>query len=289
MARPGTACIATAVLAASAGALLTAVLLRAPDLPVIAQPENAVVLRALAGWDHGKIVDLTPPFYPGMPHSEALGDQVIEPLFAHEPGVGRLGAGAQLDRYTLVGQWGTHVDAPVHFGAGMRSVDQLRPDEMILPLVVLDIHSAVAANPDYVVSMEDVERWERQHGRIPLHAFVALRSDWCARSPDAAAFFNTDAVGVNHYPGWSEAVLHYLDLKRLAVAIGHETPDTDPGSVATKGTYPLESWHLRQDRYQIERLCNLDRVPAAGAVIFVTWPNVKGGSGFPARAIALLP
>jgi kynurenine formamidase len=289
MAIPDKRCIALAVVAAAAGALLTANLVRGPEPAAVSQPGNMAVLRALAGWDRGKVVDLTLPFYPGMPHREALGDQTIEPLFAHEPGVGRLGAGAQLDRYSLVGQWGTHVDAPVHFGAGMRSVDQLRPDEMILPLVVLDIHAAVASNPDYVVSMEDVRGWERQHGQVPLRAFIALRSDWSKRWPDATAFFNTDARGISHYPGWSEAVLRYLDLERMAVAIGHETPDTDPGIVASASTYMLESWHLRQDRFQIEMLCNLDRVPAAGAVVLATWPNVKGGSGFPARVIALLP
>ena len=281
MARPCSPCIALAVLAAAATALLTAILLR--------PPETTAVLRALTGWERGKIVDLTLPFYPGMPHREALGDEVIEPLFAHKPGVGRIGTGAQLDRYTLVGQWGTHVDAPVHFGAGMRSVDQLRADEMILPLVVLDIHAAVQENPDYVVSMDDVRRWEEQHGVIPERAFIVLRSDWSKRWPDASAYFNTDAQGISHTPGWSEAVLRYLDLDRQAVAIGHETPDTDPGVVASAGTYPLESWHLRQDRFQIEMLCNLDRVPAAGAVAIVTWPKVKGGSGFPARVIALLP
>jgi kynurenine formamidase len=278
-----------AVIAAAAIALLTAILLRKPEMTVAALPETTAVLRALAGWERGKIVDLTLPFYPGMPHRESLGDQVIEPLFAHEPGVGRIGTGAQLDRYTLVGQWGTHVDAPVHFGAGMRSVDQLRPDEMVLPLVVLDIHAAVDGNPDYVVSMEDVQRWERQNGQIPLRAFIALRSDWSKRWPDATAFFNTDAQGISHYPGWSDAVLRYLDLDRMAVAIGHETPDTDPGMVASASTYTLESWHLRQDRFQIEMLCNLDRVPEAGAVIIATWPKARGASGFPARVLALLP
>lgn len=273
-------CLLLAVLAVVAAALY----FRLP-----APADGSAVLRALAGWDRGNIVDLTHAFFPGMPHRAALGDLVIEPLVSHEPGVGRLGAGAQLDLYTLPGQWGTHVDAPVHFGAGMRSLDQLRPDEMILPLVVLDIHGSVAENPDYVVAMDDVRRWEEQHGVIPRRAFIALRSDWSKRWPDAAAFFNTDAAGVSHYPGWSEEVLRYLDLERDAVAIGHETPDTDPGVVASAGTYPLESWHLRQDRYQVEMLSNLDKVPEAGAVVIVTWPNVKGGSGFPARVLALLP
>ena len=273
----------------AATVLLTAACLRPVENQAGPPSGNGAILRALTNWDSGKIVDLTLAFYPGMPHREVLGDEVIEPLFAHEPGVGRLGSGAQLDRYTLVGQWGTHVDAPVHFGAGMRSVDQLRTGEMILPLVVLDIHTQVEHNPDYAVTLEDVRRWEQQHGKIPLHAFIALRSDWCRRWPDATAYFNADAGGVSHTPGWSEPVLRYLDLERQARGIGHETPDTDPGITAAASGYALESWHLRQDRFQIEMLCNLDRVPAAGAVVIAMWPKVRGGGGFPARVIALLP
>lgn len=251
--------------------------------------DDSAVLQRLAGWDADKIIDLSHAFFPGMPHQEALGDEVIEPLLAHEPGVGRLGSGAKLDRYSLIGQWGTHVDAPVHFGAGMRSVDEIAVKDMILPLVVLDVHEAVAGDPDYAVSMDDVRRWERAHGRIPVRAFVALRTDWSKRWPDPQAYFNRDAEGIPHYPGWSEEVLRYLDEERDARGIGHETPDTDPGRTAQASFYRLESQHLRRDRYQLEMLTNLDRVPESGAVIIATWPKARGGSGFPARVLALVP
>jgi len=251
--------------------------------------QSSSTLGTLARWDPNKIVDLTHAFYPDMPHRDSLGGEIIEPLFAYEPGVGKLGTGAKLDRYSFPGQWGTHVDAPVHFHEGMRSVDQITPAEMILPLVVLDIHEQVNSNPDYVVSMEDVHRWEQKHGKIPTGAFIALRTDWSKRWPDAAAFFNLDNDGVSHCPGWSEAVLHYLDYERHARGIGHETADTDPGIVASRSEYPLESWHLQQDRFQIEMLTHLDKAPEAGAVVIATWPKVRGGSGFPARVLALVP
>jgi|SRR5437867_6205525 len=51
--------------------------------------------------------------------------------------------------FTHVGQWGTHVDSPAHFVKGLRTVDQIDPKEMILPLVVIDVHGEAAANPDY--------------------------------------------------------------------------------------------------------------------------------------------
>jgi len=260
---------------------------------VAAQPECSSepprVLQALAAWDRKKLIDLTHAFYPGIPHSEPLGDEVIEPLFSHKPGVGALGSGASLDRYTLVGQWGTHVDPPVHFIEGGRTMDDIGLEEMILPLVIIDIHQQAEKDPDYLVSMEDVRRWEARHGVVPTASFVALRTDWSKRWPDPGAYFNRDKDGISHYPGWSAEVLHYLDEDRQVTAIGHETSDTDPGMVASQGEYPLETWHLRHDRYQIEMLNNLDKVPEHGAVVIATWPRVRGGSGFPARVFALIP
>src|ERR1022692_1971536 len=61
---------------------------------------------------------------------------------------------------------------------GLKTVDQIDPKEFLLRLVVLDVHDKVAKNPDYVVTLGDVKRWEAQHGAIPAGAFVALRTDW---------------------------------------------------------------------------------------------------------------
>jgi kynurenine formamidase len=36
-------------------------------------------------------------------------------------------------------------------------------------------------------------------------------------------------------------------------------------------------------------MANLDKVPATGALIVVTWPKPAQGLGFPARAFAILP
>ncbi|WSQ15746.1 cyclase family protein [Streptomyces sp. NBC_01231] len=38
---------------------------------------------------------------------------------------------------------------------------------------------------------------------MPVGSFVALRTDWSSRWPDAAAMANRDADGVSHCPGWS--------------------------------------------------------------------------------------
>ena len=50
-----------------------------------------------------------------------------------------------------------------------------------------------------------------------------------------------------------------------------------------------ENYLLKSGHYQIEIMANLDKVPAKGALIVVSWPKVKDGLGFPARAFAILP
>jgi kynurenine formamidase len=230
-----------------------------------------------------RLVDLTHAFAPGIPHWKGFKDEKIRDLYTYEKG------GFWAQQFTHPGQWGTHVDPPAHFHKGMRSVDQIRLDEMILPLVVLDVHRQVARNPDYVVSLADVKAWEARHGPIPAGAFVALRTDWSKRWPDDAAMQNRDSHGVSHYPGWSKAVLQYLYETRKITASGHETTDTDPGLATTRDDYSLESYVLGTDHYQIELLANLDQVPEAGALVIATFPKPQDGSGFPARVFAILP
>jgi len=236
-----------------------------------------------------QFVDLTHSFEPGIPHWPGFPDEEREILYSHEPGVGKLGSGFLAHLYTHVGQWGTHVDPPAHFAKGLRTVDEIDLSEMILPLVVIDVHAKAESNPDYTIRMEDVRDWESRHGPVPEKSFVAMRTDWSKRWPDAAAMRNEDASGVAHYPGWSLPVLKYLYEERGITASGHEPTDTDPGIATSAGDYSLETFILSSNHYQIELLTHLDRVPEYGALIVVTFPKPKGGAGFPARVFAILP
>jgi kynurenine formamidase len=263
---------------ARSAALCLALPLAADAAP--AQPSLAQAYATLAS---RPFVDLTHAFAPGIPHWKGFGDETVAPRYT----VQKDGFDAQ--EFCHVGQWGTHVDPPAHFHAGLKTVDQIDPHDMLLPLVVLDVHAQAAKNPDYVVGLDVVRAWERRHGRIPEHAFVALRTDWSRRWPDAATMANRDAQGVFHYPGWSLEVLKFLYEERHIAASGHETTDTDPGLRTTQDDYSLESYVLGTNHYQIELLANLDQVPEAGAIVMVSFPKPQQGSGFPARVVAILP
>lgn len=246
-------------------------------------------------WDVAKMiqskrfVDLTHAFHPGIPHWPGFDNEQRVTTYYYDEGVGTKGHGFFAQEYHIPGQWGTHVDPPAHFVKGKRFLDEISVKEMVLPLVVLDVSRKTAEDPDYQITMEDVRAWQAKYGAIPEGSFVAMRTDWSKRWPSPEKMRNADQKGVAHYPGWSKEVLKYLYEKRQITASGHETTDTDPGIATSRDDYSLETYILSQDRYQIELLTNLDKVPEYGAIVIVAFPKPKRGSGFPARVFAILP
>jgi len=272
------------------GVMITVILLTVTRSPAItaassapSPPSAAQLEQAYAIMQGAEFIDLTHAFGPGSPHWKGFAPETLTTLYTIAKD------GFHAESFCHPGQWGTHVDPPAHFHDGLKTVDQIDPRQFLLRLVVLDIHAKVSGNPDYVVTMDDVNAWESKHGKIPAGAFVALRTDWSKRWPDEKLMLNTDAKGVSHYPGWSKGVLQYLYEQRQITASGHETTDTDPGLAVTRDDYSLESYVLGTNHFQIELLANLDRVPEAGALVMVSFPKPDHGSGFPARVVALVP
>jgi kynurenine formamidase len=256
--------------------------------PVSAQEANSLwpLQRTIAS---KKFVDLTHDFAPGIPHWPGFPDETARTVYWYDKRPDTMGSGFFAEVFTHVGQWGTHVDPPAHFIKGKRTVDQIDPKEMVLPLVVIDVHEEAAKNADYTLVLERVKKWEQDHGQIPPGAFVAMRTDWSKRWPDPAKMQNKDSNGVAHYPGWTLPALKFLYEERSITASGHETTDTDPGIATTKDDYALEAYVLSTNHYQIELLANLDQVPETGAIVVASFPKPKGGSGFPARVFAIVP
>jgi kynurenine formamidase len=268
--------------------MLALLLLLATGMPATAGDKDSLwnIQKILAS---KRYVDLTHAFSPGIPHWPGFPDETRKTIYWYDKREGTMGSGFYAELFTHVGQWGTHVDPPAHFARGGRTIDQIDLKEMILPLVVVDVHQECAKNPDYTMSIERLKKWEAEHGQIPAGSFVAMRTDWSKRWPDADRMANKDATGTAHYPGWSLAVLKFLYEERKITASGHETTDTDPGIATSKDDYSLEAYILGRNHYQIELMTNLDQVPELGAIVVVTFPKPKDGSGFPARVFAVAP
>jgi kynurenine formamidase len=178
---------------------------------------------------------------------------------------------------------GTHMDAPGHFVEGRKLSPDIDPDELIVPLVVVDISGRAAVQPDTEVTVADLVAFERRHGRILPRSLVCMDSGWEARYDSEAAYRNTDADGVLRFPGFSLEAGEWLLERRGIQGIGVDTLSLDHGPSTTF------SVHLRllgEDRYGLENLANLSRVPARGATAFVGLIRWQEGSGGPCRVIA---
>jgi kynurenine formamidase len=228
-----------------------------------------------------KFVDLTHSFSPETPVWKGFGQATMSAAAApktHQPYTIEKD-GFRTTFYSMVGQYGTHIDPPGHFDPKGITMDQLPLKDMILQLVVFDETPLLAKDPNHALTVDDIKAWEKAHGQVPKGAFAALRTDmykdWTA---------NPERFKRYPFPAWSLEAIKFLFEQRGVTAIGHEALDTD-----TKETLDSETWILKNGHWQIEVMANLDQVPATGAVIVVTWPKVENGFGFPARAFAILP
>ena len=181
---------------------------------------------------------------------------------------------------------GTHVDAPAHFAAEGATVDRLNPVDLVLAVAVIDVREKAVRDHDALIEPGDVLAWESRHGRLPDRSAVLALTGWGERAGDAAAYLNADAGGTLHSPGFSVECADFLKAERPEVrAIGLDTASLDIGASAD---FPAHVSWLPSGRYGIENLANLERVPEAGAVVMVGAPTFQGGSGGPARVLALV-
>lgn len=228
-------------------------------------------------------IDLTHTFGPDSPHFSAFSPAEVKTLFDHDDGF-------FAQQFTLPTQYGTHIDAPIHFVRDTRYVEELGLKELVLPLIVLDFSKEAQTDADFTLSVENILSFEEEHGKIEAGTFVALRTDWSKRWPDKEKFDNKDAEGNNRIPGWGLEALQFLFEERHIKAVGHETYDTDSAADFQKyGELRGEYYVLDQDTYQIELMTNLDLLPAKGAVIFNIVPKPEKACGFPVRSFAILP
>lgn len=198
--------------------------------------------------------------------------------------------GFYVQNWNIVSQYGTHIDAPIHFVENTRYLHELTLKELALPLVVLDFSQDVAQDADFILTRSHIEQWEAEHGTIEPETFVAFRSDWSKRWLNIEAFENKDSDGNQHLPGWGLDALKYLLEERKVKAVGHETFDTDASvDIAKNGDIVGERYVLGQDTYQVELLTNLDQLPSRGAIIYAISPKPKDAPGFPVRAFAIKP
>jgi len=235
-------------------------------------PASALAVRPAKG----RFQDLTHVFTEGFP--VFTGDSPArETLFTIPT------AGFYSQKWTFGEHSGTHMDAPGHFTLGGRLSPEITPQELIVPVVVIDISARARTNPDAMVTVDDVRSFERGHGRIPDGALVCMNSGWAAKVGDPLAFKGGASFPNYHFPGFGVDAALWLALERDVTGIGVDTLSLDPGN---SSTFPVHVNFLATDRYGLENLNNLDQIPPRGALAYVGLIPWEEGSGGPCRVIA---
>jgi kynurenine formamidase len=185
---------------------------------------------------------------------------------------------------------GTHLDAPVHFAQGRWSVEQIPLEQLIGDAAVVDVSAEAATQPDYRVTQADLTGWEQSNGSLN-GTIVLIRTDYSKRWPDAARYLGTaergeGAVARLHFPGLHPDAARWLASNRTVKAVGIDTASIDYGQSTLFETHRVL---YERNVPGLENLMNLDRLPARGARVIALPMKIKGGSGAPLRAIALLP
>ena len=200
------------------------------------------------------------------------------------------GVGWYWNNFTVSEHTGTHFDAPIHWASGKdlpnNSADTIPPADFIAPAVVIDISPQSAADPDYLLTVADIEAWEATHGPIPPRSWVLLRTDWSKREGDA--YTNRDDKGA-HTPGPTTEAVRFLLEQRDIHGLGVETIGTDAGQAhLLEPAYPAHTLIHGAGRYGLQCLENLDLLPATGSVVVAAPLKIEDGSGSPLRVLALV-
>jgi kynurenine formamidase len=227
------------------------------------------------------IIDLTQPLSEKFPNWEGTEKSPFEakPL-------GQMERDGYFTRtISLPEHFATHMDAPAHFAAGAWTVDQIPPERLVGPLVVLDVTAQSKANADYQVTVDDVARWERRHGQIAPGSIVLARTGWAARATSMKDYRNADEKGAKHFPGFLPETVKFLAEARNIVGLGIDTMSVDYGA---SDSYPVHQYTAKHNVYHLENVADLSGVPEAGALLVAAPAKLAGGSGGPVRILALV-
>ena len=187
---------------------------------------------------------------------------------------------------------GTHFDAPHHWITGKDYADgytdTLPVARVVAPVNVIDSSAEAEADPDFLLTEDHVKAWEAEHGPINAGEWVVMRTDWDRHADDEGRFLNADATGP-HTPGPTAGAIRYL-IGRGIVGWGTQCIGTDAGQAGGMDPpFPAHNLLHANDRYGLASLANLDQLPARGAILIAAPLKIKGGTGSPIRALALVP
>jgi kynurenine formamidase len=190
------------------------------------------------------------------------------------------------NNFTTGEHTGTHLDAPIHWVTGQDGddVSQIPPSRLVAPAAVLDFSAQAGADAEFLLEVDHIRDWEEQHQPLPEGGWLLFRTGWDARSRDPEAYANEGRT-----PGISVECAKWLAEEAPIIGVGVETVGTDAGAAHSfDPPFPCHAMLLGNDKYGLTQLQNLGLLPPTGAVVIVAPLPIVGGSGSPARVLALV-
>jgi len=276
---------AAATLAALTGILLAAGCLQETPAGQSGSLDHASLFDGTAGeW-----IDLSHAFGPSTIYwpTDTLGFQLNELAYGHTE------AGYFYASYSFASaeHGGTHLDAPIHFAEGRMAAHEIPLSRLITTASVVDVSAGADADPDYLLSVDDLTAWEAEHGPIADGTALLIRTGWSSRWGDRTAYLGTDLTGPDavpelHFPGIGTEAAQWLVDNRNIGAIGLDTPSIDYGQSTDFQSHVIL---YAENIVGFENLTNLDRLPPTGAGIVALPMKIEGGSGGPLRIVGWVP
>lgn len=183
---------------------------------------------------------------------------------------------------------GTHLDAPVHFAEKKLTTDKIPLSRLTGNAIVIDVSKNALSNRDYLISIKDVEDWEKENGKIDSGTILLFKTGYGKYYPSREKYFGTakkgiDAIPELHFPGIDPALATWLINNRMIKSIGLDTPSLDYGQ---SKDFKAHQILLGENIPGFENLANLDSLPAKGFYVVALPMKIGGGSGGPLRIVA---
>lgn len=183
---------------------------------------------------------------------------------------------------------GTHLDAPVHFARQHWSVDKIPIIQLTGDGVVINLTNKINDQPDYQISVADIEAWEKENGQIPDSSILLFCTGWGRFYPNVQKYFGTAEKGDSalpklHFPSIHPDLATWLVKNRKVKAVGIDTPSIDYGQSKDFKTHQIL---LGNNIPGLENLANLESLPALGSYVIALPMKIKDGSGAPLRIVA---
>ena len=190
-----------------------------------------------------------------------------------------------LRRFSMGEHSGTHLTAPAGFHAGRPGHEGFSPQDLVRPGIVMDISRKAEADPDYVLTMNDVLDWESDHGPVPRGCIAVLRTGWQAKWNDPFAYLGGDAADQLHFPGFGLDTVQLLIEGRNVAGLGTDTAGVETGSDTG---FSVSRMALGRSLIVLENMTSLDQLPASGFLLVVGLLRLDGGGGGPTAITALV-